>query len=148
MLTKVRIEVEEQTVGEVVDALSKYEHAIQCAEAQRYEAQWPAEFTADPLKPGESVRVGPSYFSNWRTPMEERDFFNFELGAELVEEVIEYDSGIPAWKGRRVVAYKRLDSRSEVFAPIVESEQVTGNAGVSRMEVKIDHGTAFLRPPT
>lgn len=146
MLTKVRIEVEEQTVAETVEALAKYEHAIVCAEAQRYEAQWPREFVADPLRPEEhDARTDPSSYSNWNMPFEEREFFAMELGRELMEQVIEYDPGLPGWKGRVVFRYRRLDTRSDAFLPISEpiSEPTSGGDNFERNSVTIEHGRFF-----
>lgn len=109
MLTKVRIEVEEQTVAETVDALARYEAALTVAEAQRYDTQWPHEYVVDPLQSGEHRRRDPEPSYHW--DLAELPDYGFQLGRELVEEVIEYDQSIPAWKGRMVVAYRRLDGR-------------------------------------
>lgn len=121
MLTQVRIQVEEQTVGEVVDALARYEAAITTAEAQRFDAQWPHEYTTDPLQPGVPRRLSPEPSFHW--DLVEIPEYDFQLGRELVEEVIEFDSGLPGWKGRRVVRYRRLDGREHDFVPIKEIEE-------------------------
>jgi hypothetical protein len=112
MLTRFRIEVEEQTVAEAVEALTKYEHALQCAEAGRYDAQWPVELTFDP---GEPLEAAPSKeaFTCWDKPLAEREWFNEELGREVTDEVIEFDPELPGYRGRRVVRLVRLDTRRD-----------------------------------
>jgi hypothetical protein len=128
MLTKVRIEVEEETVEKAVEALTKYEHAIQCAEAQRFEERFPAMFEG---RSGEEpVRIGPCTNPHWSMPIEKRDFFNMELGREVQEEVIEFDSSVPIWKGRRVVRYTRIDTRTGIFLPIVPDAGFTLTGGL------------------
>ena len=126
MLTRVRIEVEEDTAEGCVEALAKYEHAIQQQEARRYRDQWPISATLDTRPEGEShVNSSEDEYStpdhDWSDPIAERDFYNEQLGREIYEEVIEYDPGLPGYKGRRVVGFKRLDSRREIF--------VTGSPG-------------------
>lgn len=97
MLLKVRIEVEEPTPESAVLALTKYEHAIQLAEVNRFGL----EYTSDDRKHHE-----------WDEGLVPRSFYNEQLGRELVEEVIEYDQTIPAYKARRVVRFTRIDTRS------------------------------------
>lgn len=144
MLTKVRIEVEEQTVGETVDALARYEHAIVTAEAQRYIDQWPTWYEVDPEAGGEPKEVDPrNVQSFWEMPAEDRDYFREELGAELLEQVIEYDQSIPAWKGRVVYAYRRVDMRSNHFRPLEVISPSPTAASSERTSVKITHGTMF-----
>ena len=133
MLTRVRIEVEEDTAEACVEALSKYEHAIQLQEVRRYRDTWPITVTAQsvhrPPYPGEYADPQPTAVlepitgaseyptpdQTWEAPLNVRTFFNDELGREITEEVIEFDASLPGYRGRRVVAYKRLDTRSLTF---------------------------------
>lgn len=98
MLTRFRIEVEEPTAEACVLTLTKYEHALQTAEARRYAF--------------EALANGAPKFHAWNDDLERRDFYNEQLSRELVEEVIEYDVSLPAYRGRRVVRFARLDTRS------------------------------------
>lgn len=86
MLTRIRIEVEEDTPEQCVRALWKYELALQQEEALRWDLQ-------------EGIPTPAGYD------------FGGDLGRELTEEVIEYDESVPAYKARRVVRYTRLDTR-------------------------------------
>jgi hypothetical protein len=105
MLTRVRIEVEESTPEQCVLTLAKYEHAIQREEARR----WGFELLAN----------GAPKFHAWEDELVHRDFYNEQLGRELMEEVIEYDDGLPGYRARRVVRYTRLDTRNpEVYSMI------------------------------
>ena len=111
MLKRFRIEVEEQSIAETVEALSKYEHALQCAEAGRYDAQWPVELVSGP---GEPLEAGPSKeaFTYWDKPRDEREWFDEELGREVTDEVVELiEPGL--YKGRRVVQFTRIDTRRD-----------------------------------
>lgn len=112
MLVRFRIEVEEKTIGKTVEALSKYEHALQCVEAGRYDGQWPIELTSEP---GEPLEAAPSKeaLAYWDTPLEEREWFNEELGRGVTDEVIEYDASLPGYRGRRVVRFSRIDTRRD-----------------------------------
>lgn len=95
MLKRVRIEIEAGSPDEAVADLTKYEHAIQACEAERYGLQ----FTADlPFKP-------------WATSVGQRDFYHDRLGRRITEEVIEFDPGGPSYVARRVVRFIRLDGR-------------------------------------
>lgn len=142
MLTKVRIEVEEQTVAETVDALARYESAIMTAEAQRFDAQWPHEYVADPLsheaRPLEPRRVDPEPMYHW--DLESLPDYALQLGRELIEEVIEYDPSLPGWKGRIVVAYRRLDGRESHFVTLDSNHWVesgSGTGGESTFSVRL-----------
>jgi hypothetical protein len=95
MLKRVRIEVEAGSPDEAVCDLTKYEHALQAAEAERYGLG----------------RVAGDTFRNWGISVGQREFYNEELGREITEEVIEYDAGGPSYLGRRVVQYRRIDNR-------------------------------------
>jgi hypothetical protein len=95
MLKRVRIEVEAGSPDEAVCDLTKYEHALQAAEAERYGLG----------------RVSGETFRNWGISVAQRDFYNRELGREITEEVIEYDASGPSYLGRRVVHYRRIDNR-------------------------------------
>lgn len=130
MLTRFRIEVEEQTVAECVEALAKYEHALCSLEADRWRDQWPVELVANEILDGETV-VGHQFphekdiineqypvDCDWDMEMSDRQFYTEELGAEVTEELIEYDASIPGYKGRRVVRLTRVDMRNDTFLAI------------------------------
>ena len=78
-------------------------------------------------------------------PFEEREFFEMELGSELIEEVIEYDKTLPGWKGRRVVEYRRLDMRDDHFQPIepLDFNASGDNAKRERASFSISHGRFY-----
>src|SRR5687767_2931245 len=102
MLTRFRIEVEEETADEAVAALSKYERLLHLTEMGRYDA-WTVKVAPEEVYEG----------LRWDNPHDgEADFYNELLGRELREEVIEYDETIPGYRGRRVVALTRVDTRS------------------------------------
>ena len=118
MLKSIRIEVEEETAEACVAALWKYEHGIQVVEAQRYCYGWPIQISSSDSPPDSpedqyGIRLHP-----WKDGNNPRSFFNEQLGRELVEEVIEYDDGIPGYRGRRVVKYVRVDMRDLRFVPL------------------------------
>lgn len=113
MLRKVRIEVEEPTPEACVDALNKYEHAIQQQEAKRFHHLWP-------IDEEDHIEDVP-----WSYGVSARRFYNELLGREIVEEVIEYDSGGPYYKGRRVVRYVRIDTRHPIYS---DDEQAVAQA--------------------
>ena len=117
MLTRVRIEVEEETAEACVEALMKYEHAIQQQEARRYRDTWPVEFSDKHANTPEEEYPTPD--QPWSDDAVPRSFFNGQFGREITEEVIEYDSSLPGYRGRRVVAFTRIDMRSRAFAPII-----------------------------
>lgn len=89
MLTRIRIEVEEHSPEQCVRSLDKYENAVAAEEATRWA------------------------FEGLPTP--EGMYYGGEMGRELMEEVIEYDEGIPGYKARRVVRYSRLDTRDDTL---------------------------------
>lgn len=90
MLTRVRIEVsDEDSAGNCEHTLDKYEHELMAFEAGRF---------------GLSLTGG-----DWKDMSGLREL----LGREVTDEVIEYDPSIPGYKGRRVVKYMRVDTRSE-----------------------------------
>jgi hypothetical protein len=130
MLTKIRIEVEEETAEACVEALWKYEHEIQTAEAKRYHDCWPVAGGVD--ESGEAW-AEDNFPKNhpWSDGVVERSFFNGELGRELVEEVIEYDDGLPGYRARRVVKFIRVDMRSRAFLPLTAAR---GGASVGVMQ--------------
>lgn len=123
MLTRFRIEVQEKTVAETVDALARYEHAILTIEAQRYEHQWPKMVTVEPSK-ADVAEDDHNYETGWYMKMPERNFFIEELGVEVTDEVIEFDKTIPGYRGRRVVQLVRIDTRDEYFLPLTGTEQI------------------------
>ena len=104
MLRKVRIEVEEPTPTACVEALDKYEHAIQQQEAKRFHHLWP-------IDEEDHIEDVP-----WTYGVAARRFYNDLLSREIVEEIIEFDSGGPHYKGRRVVRYDRIDTRHPVYS--------------------------------
>lgn len=115
MLTRFRIEVEEETVEECVESLAKYQHALQAIEADRYRGQWPVTLTTDVEPPGNNDAWEAEYPVEcyWDMPMDERCFFTEEFAAEITEEVITFDPEGPCYKGRRVVRLPRIDMRQE-----------------------------------
>jgi hypothetical protein len=131
MLKSIRIEVEEETADRCVESLWKYEHGIQVIEAQRWCQAWPIMLSSEgsPESPEEQygIRLHPwedDVMGRGEDPWP-RSFFNEQLGRELVEEVIEYDESIPAFRGRRVVRYTRIDTRSLKFVPLKVEELPT-----------------------
>lgn len=128
MLTRVRIEVQEDTAEACVEALSKYEHAIQQQEARRYRDEWPVTVTVGDKIP--ATKDQPAYVATeesdpadeyptpdqpWEDGLDHRGFFNDHFGREITEEVIEFDATIPGYNGRRVIAFNRVDTRSFTF---------------------------------
>lgn len=89
MLTRIRIEVEEHSPEQCVRSLDKYEHVLMCEEAVRWEFE------------GTQIVSGTWYGG--------------DMGRELMEEIIEYDEGVPGYKARRVVRYSRLDTRDDTL---------------------------------
>lgn len=86
MLKRVRIEVEgEESAAACSMAFDRYEHALHVAEGDRFQ-------------------IGG------RTT--ERDWAQDQLGREVTDEVIEFDPSVPGYRGRRVVRYERLDTRT------------------------------------
>ena len=118
MLTRIRIEVEgEDSAAATEEALTKYEHVIQVMEANRF------GLLRKGSARGEEALARPegqsAYEANvlqthagWGVRVDERGFYNEVLGREVTDEVIEYDASLPGYKGRRVVQFRRLDTRS------------------------------------
>ncbi len=103
MLTRIRIEVEGADSAAACEAeLTKYEHALQATEADRYASEFPPA----PVS---------GRFQRWSVPGVERDFYNTELGRAVTDEVIEYDPSLPGYKGRRVVQFNRIDMRGMTY---------------------------------
>jgi hypothetical protein len=103
MLTRFRIEVEgADSAAACEEELAKYEHALQVAEAQRYGIGYERE----------DGTIRDARFSDWANGAVVRDFYNTQLGREVTDEVIEYDASLPGYRGRRVVRFKRIDTRS------------------------------------
>lgn len=124
MLKRFRIEVEELTIAETVDALARYEHALVAAEAQRFSAQWPVTLSSE-----EGVIDEPYTYSVWDMEMGAREYFIDELGVKISEELIEYDESLPGYKGRRVIRLERVDMRNPDFIPLkVERLETIGEA--------------------
>lgn len=98
MLTRIRIEVsDEDSAAATEAALTKYEEALHQVEGRRFGL--PLSYEVLDL--------------DWEKPTGERvGNFNEELGREVTDEVIEYDASLPGYKGRRVVQFRRLDTRS------------------------------------
>lgn len=136
MLTRFRIEVEGADSAAATEAeLSKYEHALQVAEAERYGIRWgdrKHHTCEDPVAVRAALAeaapdASPTHLATvvrhllegeglpvtipWGHAPVERDFFNEHLGREVTDEVIEYDPELPGYKGRRVVHFKRIDTR-------------------------------------
>jgi hypothetical protein len=119
MLTRIRIEVTgEDSAAATEAALSKYEHALQVTEAQRHGIGYVVE-------PGDER--SPEFAKDgWKQPVAERDFYNQQLGREVTDEVIEYDPSLPGYKGRRVVCFKRLDTRNPTPPALLGGEPTEG----------------------
>jgi len=96
MLTRFRIEVEEQTADECVSALANYEQALVDDELRRY-----ALLDADMANSDDELYL--------RAAAE-------LLGREVTEEVISFDETIPGYRGRRVVHFRRVDGRESAVA--------------------------------
>jgi hypothetical protein len=112
MLTRIRIEVSgEDSAAATEEALTKYEHAIQTAEYERYVAA------------GRELS-GTHELPVWNVPTVERDFYNGQLGREVTDEVIEYDPSLPDYKGRRVVSFRRIDTRSAAARETLASSRI------------------------
>lgn len=118
MLTRFRIEVEEETAQDCVDALWKYEHALVQQEVRRYRHLWPVTLEGKPepkkgelLEPISAEGEYPTPEHPWEHGLVPRWFYNELLGRELAEEVIEYDESLPGYRARRVVHFVRLDTR-------------------------------------
>jgi hypothetical protein len=93
MLTRIRIEVsDEDSAAATSEALDCYEQAITQAEAGR--------FMLDPGLADDMPNDLPRYRAD-------------HLGREVTDEVIEFDPGLPGYKGRRVVQFRRIDTRSD-----------------------------------
>lgn len=127
MLRKFRIEVEEESPDRCVETLTKYEHALVAQEVKRYGDYFPQASGYDPR----SKLDHP-----WDDEVAKRNFFNGELGREVIEEVIEYDPSLPGYKGRRVVAFTRVDTRPPAYA---FGFQVDGTPGLVA-------GAGFISP--
>ncbi len=129
MLKRFRIEVEELTVAETLEALSKYEDALLITEAERYFDQWPQDFGVD--HKGNYVAGAPRpAHGTWKEVSSEA--YRIELGARRTEEVIAWNEGSERYDGRRVVVLERIDLRDDTFAPLKEGYfefQVSGMEG-------------------
>jgi len=134
MLTRFRIEVEEQTIAETVEALAKYEHALVATEAQRYWEQWPHWYEQRGPDREPTELDDRSTFTKWDMPMEQRDFFIEELGVEVTDEVIEMvEPGL--YKGRRVVQLVRIDGRSSSFIKLDSPSEWKLNTNVPGVQI-------------
>lgn len=123
MLRKLRIEVEEESPDKCVETLTKYEHALMAQEVKRYRKYFPVSSDDPELY----ERILNTLDHPWEDEVAKRNFFNGELGREVVEEVIEYDPSLPGYKGRRVVSFTRIDTRSPEFGPLISGTISTGN---------------------
>lgn len=124
MLKRFRIEVEEVSPAECVEALDRYEHALHQQEARRYRWQWPVTLGSIDDDPGKPKNADPA--EEYPTPDQpwaesERLYYEDWLGREVTEEVIEYDPALPGYKGRRVVSFKRIDTRRDSM-PLISVE--------------------------
>lgn len=114
MLTRIRIEVEgEDSAAACEEALSKYEHVLQEAEINRFRSL-------------NEVAVPKVPATRWDTSILDRDFYNAYHGREVTDEVIEYDSSVPGYKGRRVVHFRRIDTRKNLASEEGHSECLGG----------------------
>lgn len=118
MLTRIRIEVEgEDSAAATEEALTKYEHVIQVTEANRFGLLRQGKARGEEAS---AIVEGQSAYeanilqthAGWGVRVDERGFYNEALGREVTDEVIEYDASLPGYKGRRVVQFRRIDTRS------------------------------------
>lgn len=135
MLRKVRIEVEEDTPEACVEALSKYEHAIQQQEAKRYQYLWPADPDGHPAIEDNAWRIGVAA----------RHFYNQELGREIKEEVIEFDPSLPGYRGRRIVEFVRLDTRHPIYAGDIVASAAANEAAVKKLTKHLGLGASSVK---
>jgi len=119
---------DEDSAAATEAALTKYEHALQITEAQRFGVG------AQPIGAPKRVTDG------WQKAVAERDFYNSELGREVTDEVIEYDASLPGYKGRRVVCFKRFDTRDGA-KPKIPTEPPEGNISESSTTVHMRRGS-------
>jgi hypothetical protein len=99
MLTRIRIEVsDEESAATAEMTLDKYEAELMAFEAGRRDLS----------------------FANM--DWEDIDGLRALLGREVTDEVIEFDSSLPGYKGRRVVQFRRIDTRSANLAPVESTE--------------------------
>lgn len=138
MLRRIRIEVEEETAEACVEALWKYEHALVQQEVRRYRYRWPVSLVDEPeIRDGAGqllpintaeldAREYPTPDQPWSDDIASRSFANEQLGRELHEEVIEFDEGLPGYRGRRVVSYTRVDTRLGSFVELEVSGPQVG----------------------
>lgn len=143
MLTRFRIEVQEETAEKCVEALMKYEHALHQQEVRRYRGWWPITLEGRSGNSGTSGHLPeprsdedeyPTPEHPWSDGVVPRSFYNERLGREITEEVIEFDSSGPFYRGRRVVAFDRIDTRSSTFLkqlePTFANTMTAGTLGV------------------
>ena len=112
MLKRVRIEVEgEESAAATEMALTKYEHALQVVECQRFDVGGMTEtvHAHNHPEPIRTFRTDRPVFKGWNDTG--RDYADFELGRQVTDEVIEFDPSLPGYKGRRIVKFTRLDTR-------------------------------------
>jgi hypothetical protein len=110
MLTRIRIEVEgADSAAACEEELSKYEHAMQVTEAQRYGIGY------EYIETEKGINQSSATHRPWDFSVETRDFYNSQLGREVTDEVIEYDASLPGYRGRRVVQFKRMDTRAYTY---------------------------------
>lgn len=99
MLTRIRIEVtDEESAAFTSQALDRYESAVCASEEMRF---------------GRKLGQSAHEILDWTSDLRFDSPDNF-LGREVTDEVIQYDPGIPGYKGRRVVQFTRIDTRKEL----------------------------------
>jgi hypothetical protein len=129
MLTRIRIEVEaEDSAAEVVEALDKYEEAVQHVEAGR-------------LRVERGIDALPLDWS--KTNAERPGFFNAELGRTVTDEVIEKDKERSGYRGRRVV---QLESRGVVGGLRSDHDHSECLGGGSFCVTQSSPGISFAAP--
>jgi hypothetical protein len=105
MLTRIRIEVsDEDSAAATTEALDRYERAVSESEAARFGME------------AATIR---------------KDVLADRLGRDVTDEVIEYDASLPGYKGRRVVCFKRLDTRSENLKPPPKATECATSSSVT-----------------
>lgn len=104
MLTRFRIEVEESDATTCVESLDRYELMLHLAESSRYGLLYAG---------GDACELANEPFTveQWVHGQSRSSFHSEKLGREVTDEVIEFDVSLPGYRARRVVAFKRLDTR-------------------------------------
>jgi len=127
MLTRIRIEVsDEDSAAATEQALDRYEAALHTQEAFRFGFIAPEPWEWGKLRAADQKILASE-----------------DLGREVSDEVIEYDASLPGYKGRRVVCFRRLDTRGAA-KPKAPSEPPEGNTSESSTTVRFHGSTVAM----